>query len=107
MDNDFITGMMVGQMMNQQKPEPTCPECGKTGRKVVCVHCGIEITEEEFKWRKKDTVILICVIIGIWAFFTILLWVIGDMTLVEVLQKQWEWISGIPNSFKELFQRVR
>lgn len=57
-----------------------------------------------------SNVIGVIVVVGIWAFFTILYWVtwldctdqwhfndLGDCTLVDVIKSQWEWIKDLTN----------
>ncbi len=83
------------------KEEPKCPNCGKPEKIVQkCGHCGYEYPEEE--GSIKDGIVAVSVIVGIvilviWIVLTFMYWTMSfsHPTLIEVLQGEWEWLSGL------------
>ena len=118
--------MIIPIFISSAPQEPDrCPQCKKIeDTSVVCNHCGYKYPEEEetpWGW-KKSLLVTLAVVIGFWAFVTIVVWMVADagdlglprhsadwfdqsrkVTLVEVLKAQWTLIKSIGPSLKEFF----
>lgn len=96
--------VMRGGMMQETKKlileVRTCLECGRAGLMPDTTSCAPRCKDHDL-WKVRSSfctcAVLGAIIIGAWALYTVLGWLIGSegSSLLEVLKNQWVWATSL------------